>query len=281
MTTVQIHPDELYMAVLDAPIARGRNRTQELLYAFESHVPADTATLQTVFHQLRDKRVLAVAIPSQRVRELGSDATVAHPQFWPDWLDLPKKAVSPECVNLLVGPCTPEVVSRSRRATRHAVLLTIALAATLCSWGLERRIRHANSSAEVSRSSMNAMYDEALGTLEPRHQPPAAMLTAKLRELRSTRSVGSDLSDDSARADSMLAQILRNWPKDAMLRTDSIRISASVVEITAFADRAEDTTALINALQQIDELESVTSSSTQQQDEIRFEIRMHRIGEPS
>ncbi len=280
MTSVKIHPDELFLAILCAPMSHGRHRVQELFYAFESCVPVDTETLQTVYHPLRDKRVLAVAISKERALELGADVSAAHPQFWPEWLDLCTQSVPPERVNLLVGSCTPVNVSRSRRFTRHATFLLVALFAVLCSWGLERRIRQANYSIDFARAQISAIYQEALGpsgTLNA--QPPAAMLTAKLRKLRSTRSNDMDFPDVPSPADALLAKVLRAWPADALLRADSISISASAVEITVFADRAQDTTDLLVALQQIDELEPTTSSSNLQRGETRFVIRMNRIGD--
>lgn len=280
MTLVKIHPDELFLAVLDAPISHGRHRAQELFYAFESCVPVDTETLQTVYHPLHDKRVLAVAISKERALELGSNVNAACPQFWPKWLDLPTQTVPPERVNLLVGSCTPVNVSRSRRFTRLAALLIVALLALLCAWGLERRTRHADSSIDFARAQISAMYQEALGPSGALNaQPPDAMLTAMLRKLRSTRSNDMDLPAIPSPADALLAKVLRAWPTDAMLRADSISISASAVEITVFADRAQDITELLVAFQQFDELDPTTSSSNQQRGETRFEIRMNRIGD--
>lgn len=279
MTTIQIHPDDLYFAVLEAPHSRGRNRTQELRYAFESLVPVEPGSLQTVLHTLRDKRVLAIGVPLDKANELGGYATAATPESYPAWLDIPTDSRSPSEINLLVGPSTPERVSRARRRTLNAALLIVAILAGVCSWGLERRIERAIHSTESAQSTIASLYQSALGVPSPTSsQPPAAILTAKLRELRSTRSPSPTSDSKTFHADTMLAGILSNWPDDAMLRTDSITLSPSAVEIAAFAESTHDTTKLIQSLQRIDGLEPATSSSTQQRGETRFQIRMRHSG---
>ncbi len=280
MTKVQVHPNELFLTVLEAPVSNGRQRAHELLYAFESCVPVDTEALQILFHPLHDKRVLAVALSKERAMELGAKAAAAYPQYWPEWLDLPAQSVPPEHVNLLVGSCTPAHVSNSRRSTKQTAFLLLAFLAVLSSWGLERRIRHAESSIDFVLAQLSEKYEEAVGrpsTLNA--QPPAAMLTAELRKLRSTRSIDMDLPTALAPADALLAKILRVWPTSSMLRVDSISISTSTVEIIAYADQTQDTTDLLVSLQQVDELEPTTSSSNQQRGETRFEIRMNRVGD--
>ncbi len=280
MKAARIHPDDLYFAILDAPISRGWNRAQELRYDFESLVPVGMDSLQTVFRTLSDRRVLAIGIPLDQAAELGTRASAATPESFPEWLDLPENSLSPSEINLLTGASTRECVARTRRRTVHTALAFAVILCGICSWGIERRIKSTRTQTESVESEIDTLYQAALGiSSTSMTQPPAAMLTAQLRKLRSTRAESRTPAHSTLHADTLLAGILRNWPGDAMLRTDSITISTNTVEIAVLADSTRDTTKLLESLHRIDGLESVRSTSTNLNDETRFEIRMRRTGE--
>jgi hypothetical protein len=275
MSIARIDPDQLYFALLDPPRTRGRDRRDELLYGLESVTPTPIDELHAVFHPLPDRRVLGIAIRRDEGTALASTHHRASPAHWPDWLEQETQSPPPDRINLLTGPLTPPRVIRAKRAVLHLTLIMFVLTALILSFGTERRIHGAQEELARVRSLTDDQYAQALGPLlGSSAQPPAAILTAELRKLQSTRSPGTTTPAAAFNADLLLGRVLNVWPTDTTLRAESITVSQRAVELITTAQTTEDTTALINACKTLDGLSIGTSSSTQARDGIRFELRL-------
>ena len=149
------------------------------------------------------------------------------------------------------------------------------LTALILSFGFERRIRGAQAEDARIQTLTDDQYRQALGPLlGSSAQPPAAILTAELRKLQSTRSPETTTPAQAFNADLLLARVLSAWPTKTTLRAESITVTQRAVELITTAQTTEDTTALINACKTLDGLRIGTSSSTQARDGIRFELRL-------
>lgn len=281
MNTARIDPSELYFALLDPPRTRGRDRRDELLYGLESVAPTPIDDLHAVFHPLPDRRVLGIAIKRDFAAALASKHLRASPSAWPGWLEPEISTLTPDRINLLSGSLTPTRVIRAKRSVIHLTLAFLMLTSLILGFGFERRIRHALQEDARVRSLTNDLYSEALGPLlGSSAQPPAAILTAELRKLQSTRTPGATSTTPDFNADLLLGQLLGAWPTHTTLRAESITITARTIELVTLAQTTEDTTALLSACKGLDGLSVGTSSSTQIRDGIRFELRLLVEGAP-
>lgn len=275
MSVAIVPPEELYFAVLDAPVSNGRSRSTELDYAFEAALPADLSEFHTRYLLLPDGRVLAVGIDKKTAAELGTNHHAATPAAWPDWID--QKLPDPASVNLLTGNAEPRTVrnERSRLAARMAVLATVV--SLTASIGLERRIRIDNDRSSLLRADSRELIRSALGESANRSsQPLSAVLVSELRRLRTTRGQTQDQDESRSRADAALAEVLSAWPLDAFPKTESIVIAERSIELAILVTDSKEAQRFVTAMADIDGLLLATTSSSQESGGTRLSIRLDR-----
>lgn len=247
--------DRFYWAILDASVLppsflRRRVDEDRLGYLFESNLPLPADEVHAVYVPLGGDRYLACGIEHERLRaDLPGDAITLGPDALPESV-AQARHIDPGLINLLTGPHEPHLVRRERRrfltlASALGALLTIVIM-----WGLERRIARADALANDVRQHARTIYERLYdpATTSPSVQPAPLRLLAELRQLRRTRSgAASATGIEESHSARTLASFLENWPRDHLMQTESLSVTASSVTLIGLLPSATQAQAFVEA----------------------------------
>jgi len=283
MSHASVPPYQLYAAILDRPVSRGRSRREELRHAFEPLVPGGLAGVHPVYHDLSNGRVLAIGTPQAVIESLGSSVVTASPASWPVELADELSDVQPNSINLLSGSAEPLTLRRARTQLRTHAAIGLALVCAGLSALLQQRINHHEQLAQLARQESRSVQLAALGPgAANSRQPPSSLLTSELRKLRATRAAlatdtaGREPSD----ADILLASLLEAWPSEAEARTESVTVAPRSVELVTTVPSLDHAETLMKAMRGVPGLEVGDESTDQDRDRIRVSMRLNRETSP-
>lgn len=245
-----------YWSEIDASALGARPARRELRYLLESDLPLPLEDVHPVFAPLADapgaagggRRVLACAVEHERLRtELPEDAVSLRPADVPEFL-----AGRLDCaaLNLLVGRWEPARVRRLRRTWMVCAIVLAALCLGSVSWGIQRRTAFERDGALAAERLRRDVLSAAIG---PAGALPNAdmVLASELSRLRATRQAPPGAGGDDERsidAATILADVLRVWPTDVHLRTESVAASGEGVSIAGSVPTSADAQKVADAL---------------------------------
>lgn len=276
--------DRFYWAVLDASmlprsLGRSRHDRQRLGYLFEAQLPLPIEQVQAVYLPLGESQYLACGVEHARLEnEVPGSALTLRPDRVPIPMEN-RDAVEVESINLLVDRHEPAAVrSEVRRFLRDGVVLAILFMVAI-GLGITRR-SGALDTAVADMALMRAglyeqLYDPTVAP--PSTQPPTVRLLAELRQLRRTRT-GNNPDQDFQESESSqsLQALLANWPRQHLMRTESISITPSSITLSGILPSAESAQAFATALASPTGWEAKQPQVSTMSDGVRLTLRLTR-----
>jgi len=279
MTTARIDPMDLYLAVLDPPITRGRSRREELDHAFEPYLPGGSQGMHRLYQNLQSGKVLGIALREEVADALDPGVSVATPDRWPDRLrDQLEPQIPARSVNLLMGAAEPLPVRRAKSGLYYHAVAVLGLISIAASLVIQQRITDAERAADRNRSQAREVRLAALGPAAAgSRQPPASLLLGELRKLRATRSdrAGGDSSSERP-ADRVLAALLGQWPENLQSRTESLVVAPRSIELVVTVPDLKSAEDFANAIRGFEGITVGNESTTRERDRVRVTMRLNR-----
>jgi heme exporter protein D len=193
----------------------------------------------------------------QQIDRVSEDVVSVVPAELPDLVREadPEGRLRADHFNLMIEEFEPLTVRRARRRWLTAVVLLLAVAGVLVIIGVSRRTAALTDRIEDLERQERQRYEEVFGARQLAELPPGLtperLLTAEVRQLRRTRSdLPRDLQLSDAPAD--LAALLSVWRRELDVRTESIVVSESSLEVRVVLPTGDDVQQFSDALGRLD-----------------------------
>lgn len=277
LTTSAAWPaDQFYWAVLEAPAcAKPGVLPAGLMPDLAEQIPISIDGLQMVAAPTGDGRIVVCAAAVERLLALEPSILRLTPDAVPQEVHPTFRDV--DQLNLLVGPCEPARVRRSRIRRHLAAAAMLMAMSGLLALGLLRREAHARQVSEAARHATAAALEQA--------GVPGAS-SAELADMlaHQRRMAGVDLASrrppDAAAA---LASLLRSWPVELAARPTSVSIGPEGANLAVVVPAdGGDPAAFISALQAPDgwRIDEPRLTAVDKQTRLSITMRPAREGRP-
>lgn len=270
---------EFYWAILPTPASgfRRATRLRRLGYQLEELMPSSIDQVQVAWTPLPRRRMLACAIELERLRAAAVPGSMRlSPATVPTHLGVSVEAAR---INLLTGAMTPRAVLSLRRRTKVAGTVAALFVTALALVGMQRRLDHARSQADILRASAAGLAAQIVPAPAGSSVPDFVRLTAELRSLRGTRTDGPPAWTSDAAAD--LAALLAAWPSNLQARAESLQISPTSITLTAILLSHGDAQRLAESLSVVAGWNLEQPQITALKDAIRATLRLTRTARDS
>lgn len=230
--------ERFYWAEIDpGPIAPRRVTSRRLGYLFEPVLPVPLESVHAVYARSSRGAYVACAMDREALKALRTTESLAvTPSSTPEFIG---GTVGPDRLNLLTGEFEAAAIRRARTRWTLRIAAIMALAATLLTIGLQRRIDHAAATRRAVTAAITDAIERAVPASASSSQLPELVLVSELRRLEQTRAAPSWSDEDVALP---LAAILSAWPREAEARTQSIIATPAGLTVNATVadhDRAQ------------------------------------------
>jgi hypothetical protein len=250
--------DRFYCALLDTSVLPKGTRVSEaqLGYLFEAELPEPLEAVHAIYRRLAGGRYLALAVPRERLAHHAPelrDAVSLTPETLPHiCMEGTPTLPAASGMNFLVGALESRPVKTLRRRVVVAGVLAAVLAFALLLAGIERRIAAANERGAAAEVAVATRVDHVLPPRSAANPlPPMLRLAAELRTLERTRGVDVSQSGNGGDAVDSLVALLRAWPSDVPVRTETLVVSESSIHAQAQVASNEKADQLSRSLAQL------------------------------
>lgn len=224
-----------------------RRDPKKLIFLAESRIPVPIDSLHLVFVPCDDaNRMIACGADRSSLESIASSgALTCCPAALPDHLR--ESGCSPADFNLLTGPFMPAPVRTESNRLMNRIVIAWVLVALIVAIGLARRSDRLIQAHGALHDRLREMYVQVLGSdALDRPQPLSLQLTAEARRLAQSHDAAARSGDGMAMPDLGLAlqQLLKHWPRDVQLQTESITVTPDTMTIRAIMPTEQSTRAL-------------------------------------
>ncbi|MCC6910312.1 MAG: hypothetical protein IT430_20450 [Phycisphaerales bacterium] len=265
-------------SALPSRLGRSRPDPKQLGFLFEEMLPCPIEDVQAVYLPQPGRRFIACGILRTQLEQLPAATLTLAPQCAPSDIigDAPLDCRQ---INLLTGPFEPAPLRRLRRAARRDLIAIAALLLLVLWLGAQRRI----TALDAARANLDEMRGGVYSSLldasaPPSSQPPALRLLAELRQLRATRAERSTSlpQPESARS---LEALLRQWPGDQPVRTESISITSSAITVIGVLPTPEQAQRFAGAFEALPGWQARQPQVDSTGDGVRLTLRWRRAAD--
>lgn len=275
MRLEKIPSDACVFGLLDAPIGRGMQRRQELLYQFEALLPQPMDELQIIFSQEFDGKVLACGCSRTRVLPYRSTAERLVPESLPDWIQDQVPVHISESLNLLTGQFQPLSIKQYERTTAKLVSVVALLIAVAVFLSVQSRVRTLSDSMALVDSQTTELFRGVLPPSSgPNTQPDAIRFATLLNTVQSTRTGVGEVEKRDLVSD--LASILGGWPTEVDIQMQSLELGKDAVRVQLTVQQDQSVSDVIAKLSELQDWAILSRTSTPRSDGVDLNIQFTR-----
>lgn len=228
MKFAEIPTESCMFAKLPRPAGSGREREQELLYAFEAVIPLPIDQCQLAFTEAGEF-VIGCACIRAELEPFRGTYERAIPAELPDWIQVDDGKDHRARLNLLTGEMRSLIQIRRQESTLKISCVALLLIAILVWIVTARQVESWSRQSQIVREDIRALYNAVLPTVNGNAQPDPIRFATLMNQLSSTRTGAQ--RDARHELVSELSALLSDWPVRAQAQVRLISLDQNEIRV--------------------------------------------------